>query len=101
MARAWTVLMKRLGYTRFAAQGGDWGGFVTNAMAEQSPPELIGIHVNFPGTAPFDVGEALQSGKPAPAGLSAEEQRARLPQSHPFQHRRAGAPGRRKLDRWC
>src|SRR3954452_20468901 len=76
MARAWTVLMKRLGYTRFAAQGGDWGGFVTNELAQQAPPELIGIHVNFPGTAPSDVGEALQSGQPAPAGLSAEEQRA-------------------------
>src|SRR5919197_454106 len=76
MARAWTVLMKRLGYTYFVAQGGDWGAFVTNAMAQQAPPELIGIHVNFPGTAPSDIAEALQSGKPAPAGLSAEEQRA-------------------------
>src|SRR5439155_138286 len=47
MARAWVELMKRLGYSRFAAQGGDWGGFVTNAMAQQAPPELIGIHVNF------------------------------------------------------
>jgi pimeloyl-ACP methyl ester carboxylesterase len=76
MARAWVELMKRLGYSRFAAQGGDWGAFVTNSMAQQAPPELIGIHVNFPGTAPSDVVEALQSGKPAPAGLSAEEQRA-------------------------
>ena len=76
MARAWVQLMKRLGYSRFAAQGGDWGGFVTNAMALQAPPELIGIHVNFSGAAPPDVSKALQSGQPAPAGLSAEEKRA-------------------------
>jgi pimeloyl-ACP methyl ester carboxylesterase len=76
IARAWVVLMKRLGYSRFAAQCGDWGAFVTNEMAQQAPPELIGIHVNFPGTAPSDVAEALQSGKPAPAGLLTEEQRA-------------------------
>ena len=74
MARAWVELMKRLGYTRFAAQGGDWGGFVTNAMAVQAPPELIGIHVNFAGTAPAEVAKALPG--PPPAGLSAEEQRA-------------------------
>ena len=76
MARAWVVLMKRLGYSRFAAQGGDWGGFVTNAMALLAPPELIGIHVNFAGTAPAEISKALQSGGPAPAGLSAEEKRA-------------------------
>jgi pimeloyl-ACP methyl ester carboxylesterase len=76
MARAWVELMKRLGYSRFAAQGGDWGAFVTNLMAQQAPPELIGIHVNFAGVAPSNVGKALQSGEPAPAGLSAEERRA-------------------------
>jgi pimeloyl-ACP methyl ester carboxylesterase len=76
MARAWVELMKRLGYSRFTAQGGDWGAFVTNEMAQNAPPELIGIHVNFPATAPADIVEALQSGKPVPVGLSAEEQRA-------------------------
>jgi pimeloyl-ACP methyl ester carboxylesterase len=76
IARAWVELMKRLGYSRFAAQGGDWGGFVTNLMAEQAPPELIGIHLNFSGAAPPLVAKALQSGGPPPAGLSAEEQRA-------------------------
>jgi len=76
MARGWAELMKRLGYSRFTAQGGDWGAFVTIEMAQQAPPELIGIHTNFPGTAPSYVAEAVQSGRPAPAGLSAEEQRA-------------------------
>ena len=86
MARAWVQLMKRLGYSRFAAQGGDWGGFVTNAMALQAPPELIGIHVNFSGAAPPDVSKALQSGQPAPAGLSAEEQRAYNQMAFLYQH---------------
>jgi len=86
MARAWTTLMKRLGYNRFAAQGGDWGGFVTNLMAQQAPPELIGIHVNFSGAAPPDVAKALQSGGPPPAGLSAEEQRAYDQMAFLYQH---------------
>jgi len=86
MARAWVELMKRLGYSRFAAQGGDWGGFVTNLMAQQAPPELIGIHVNFSGAAPPEVSKALQSGGPPPAGLSAEEQRAYDQMAFLYQH---------------
>ena len=65
--------MKRLGYTRFAAQGGDWGGLVVDQMGLQAPPELIGIHTNQPGAVPVDVSEAVQSGRPAPSGLSDEE----------------------------
>ena len=73
IARAWTVLMKRLGYTRFVAQGGDWGNAVTEQMALQAPPELVGIHTNMPATVPDDIAKALQFGEAPPAGLSAEE----------------------------
>ena len=73
IARAWTVLMKRLGYTRFVAQGGDWGGVVVDMMGVQAPPELIAIHTNMPGAVPDDVSAAIQSGGPAPSGLSGEE----------------------------
>ncbi len=76
IARAWTVLMKRLGYTKFVAQGGDWGDAVTEQMAVQAPPELAGIHTNMPGAVPDEIEKALQAHKPAPAGLLADEQRA-------------------------
>jgi pimeloyl-ACP methyl ester carboxylesterase len=75
-ARAWIVLMKRLGYTRFVSQGGDLGAGVCTAMARYAPPELLGIHTNFPGTIPSDIAKALQCGDPLPSGLSAEETRA-------------------------
>ena len=76
MARAWVVLMKRLGYTKFVAQGGDWGGVVTDLMGQQAAPELIAIHSNFPGAVPPDINKAAHAGAPAPSGLSADEKRA-------------------------
>jgi len=76
MARAWDVLMKRLGYTRYVAQGGDWGAFVVDQMGLQAPAGLLAIHTNMPATVPEDVDRALQAGSPAPSGLSSDEQRA-------------------------
>jgi pimeloyl-ACP methyl ester carboxylesterase len=76
IARAWTVLMKRLGYTKFVAQGGDWGAIVTELMGVQAPPELLGIHTNMAGVVPADIDAAAFSGAPAPAGLSADEKLA-------------------------
>jgi len=72
IARAWAELMKRLGYTRYVAQGGDWGAPITSAMARQAPAGLLGIHLNLPATVPPEVGAALAGG-PAPAGLSEQE----------------------------
>jgi pimeloyl-ACP methyl ester carboxylesterase len=73
IARAWVVLMKRLGYAKFVAQGGDWGAVITEVMATQGHPELIGIHTNMPGVFPLDIDKAAFSGAPAPSSLSAEE----------------------------
>jgi pimeloyl-ACP methyl ester carboxylesterase len=76
IARAWAELMKRLGYTRYVAQGGDWGSPVSSAMARQAAPGLVGIHINLPATLPPDVAAVLASGGPAPAGLSEKERAA-------------------------
>jgi pimeloyl-ACP methyl ester carboxylesterase len=82
IASAWIALMKRLGYTQFVAQGGDWGAVITDLMAAQAPPELLGMHTNMPGVIPPDVAQALPipgqlaPGGPPPPGLSADEERA-------------------------
>jgi len=76
IARAWVVLMKRLGYTKFVAQGGDWGALITDLMGVQAPPELLAIHTNMPGAVPTDINAAAFSGAPAPSGLAADEQHA-------------------------
>src|ERR1700676_4120164 len=76
IARAWTVLMKRLGYTKFVAQGGDWGAVITKLMGVQAPPELLGIHINMPGAVPAEIDKAASTGAPMPDGLSPEEKLA-------------------------
>jgi pimeloyl-ACP methyl ester carboxylesterase len=76
IASAWTVLMKRLGYTRFVAQGGDWGAVITDLMASQAPRELLGIHSNMPGVIPPDIDKAAQAGAATPSDLSADERLA-------------------------
>jgi pimeloyl-ACP methyl ester carboxylesterase len=76
IARAWVVLMKRLGYTKFVAQGGDWGAIITDVMATQGHPELLGIHSNMPGVFSADIDKAALGGAPAPSGLSADERLA-------------------------
>jgi pimeloyl-ACP methyl ester carboxylesterase len=76
IARTWTVLMKRLGYTRFVAQGGDWGSVVVDMMGVEAPPELLGIHANMPGAVPAYIETARQRGDPPPSGLTDEEKRA-------------------------
>jgi pimeloyl-ACP methyl ester carboxylesterase len=76
IARAWIVLMRRLGYDRYVAQGGDWGALITEHMALLAPPELIGIHTNMPGTIPPEIVEALAAGSPPSADLEPDEKRA-------------------------
>ena len=76
IARAWAELMKRIGYTRYVAQGGDWGAPIFSAMARQAPAGLLGIHVNLPATIPPDVAAVLAAGGPVPAGLSEKERAA-------------------------
>ena len=81
IADAWIALMRRLGYARFVAQGGDWGAQITDVMGSKAPPELLAIHSNMPGTVPPEIAKALTSnvlgaGDPPPTGLSADEQRA-------------------------
>ena len=76
IAHAWITLMKRLGYDRYFAQGGDWGALMTELLGVMAPPELAAIHTNMPSTAPPEIYQALRDGNGAPAGLSAEEQRA-------------------------
>jgi pimeloyl-ACP methyl ester carboxylesterase len=76
IGRAWDVLMKRLGYTRYFAQGGDWAAGVVEAMARQAPSGLLGIHTNLPAVFPAEAAAAISSGGPAPTGLSEKEQAA-------------------------
>jgi pimeloyl-ACP methyl ester carboxylesterase len=76
IARAWVTLMKRLGYKKFVAQGGDWGAVIVDLMGVQAAPELLGIHTNMPGIFPAEIDQAAFSGKPAPSGLSADEKTA-------------------------
>ncbi|MDB5445876.1 MAG: Epoxide hydrolase domain protein, partial [Phenylobacterium sp.] len=73
IASAWTTLMRRLGYKKFVAQGGDWGAVITDLIGAQAPPELLGIHTNMPGAVPSEIDGAAFAGAPAPSGLSAEE----------------------------
>src|SRR3984893_9560866 len=76
IAKAWATLMQRLGYTRYVAQGGDWGSAISELMGVQAAPELLGIHTNMPGAVPNDINGAAFTGAPAPSGLAGDEQHA-------------------------
>ena len=76
IAKAWATLMRRLGYTNYVAQGGDWGNAISEVMALQQPPGLLGIHTNMSATVPPEISKALSAGGPPPAGLSPEEKHA-------------------------
>jgi pimeloyl-ACP methyl ester carboxylesterase len=86
IARAWAELMTRLGYTRFAAQGGDWGAMVTDVMGTQAPPGLVGIHLNWPFVVPPEIDKAVQTGNALPSNLSADERRASDQLAFFYQH---------------
>jgi pimeloyl-ACP methyl ester carboxylesterase len=86
IARAWVELMRRLGYTQYVAQGGDWGAIITELMGVQAPPELLGIHSNMPGAVPPDIDRALQSGNPLPSDLPDDERRACEQLAFVYQH---------------
>ena len=93
IAQAWATLMQRLGYTRYVAQGGDWGNAVSELMALQQPPGLLGIHTNMAATVPADVSKALPAGGPPPAGLSADEKQRVGPARRFLQERSGLRPG--------
>src|SRR5712672_435447 len=76
IAKAWAALMQRLGYTKYVAQGGDWGNSISEVMALQQPPGLLGIHTNMPGAVPPEIDGAAFTGAPAPSGLAADEKHA-------------------------
>ena len=82
IARAWAVLMQRLGYTRYVAQGGDWGNAVTEQLALQQPAGLVAIHTNMPATVPADIDKLAFANAPSPSGLSADEKQAYDQLSH-------------------
>ena len=86
VAKAWVVLMKRLGYKRFVAQGGDWGNAVTEQMSLLGAPELVGIHTNMPASVPPDIDKAASAGAPAPSGLSADEKHAYQQLAYFYKH---------------